>query len=325
METTKKKRKVKTWVWVVGWILFFPIPLTAIIVRSNRLKKVVKGLLIFILWFYILVSFIYMVAGAPLPESEDTNSTVMVKATAEDEIDYIEIFKTEIGDSGALFSKTIPHDVTGKWRKCLIYSNQDFIPYAHDYYRAYFESDDETHAVINLFLKTTTKLSVSGVDLIAVVYEYVDGEENDAKDLFGGMLYSTYVINKDTGEYEKLTTDRDTAVVKSEESIEDAVSSILSNRAFSDYTVSKDGVNLIVEFQKLPMLHANLTDEQNAYNSTVVFADDFLEQYKNDDEWDMIIVRFVGVGEFRLTKDMILDSEGYGRFFDIREEDFVTE
>ncbi len=45
---TKKKRR--TWLWVLGWIFFTAIPLTILIARSRRLPKVVKGLLIGLVW-----------------------------------------------------------------------------------------------------------------------------------------------------------------------------------------------------------------------------------------------------------------------------------
>ena len=36
------------------------------------------------------------------------------------------------------------------------------------------------------------------------VYEYVDGEEHDAKELYSGMLLSEYFVNMDTGEVEQI-------------------------------------------------------------------------------------------------------------------------
>lgn len=324
-ETKKKKRKVKKWVWVVGWILCFPIPLTAIIVRSTRMNKIVKGILIAFLWFFVVLWTAYLSSYEPSDETVPSDSQVSQAVSVIDETDYREKFKEEMGDSGVSGPDKVYQDVTGKWRVTLIYSNEDFIPYAADYYHGYFENDDEIHAIVNLYLKTTTKLTVSGVYLNATVYEYVDGEEHSAKTLFSGMQYFSYTINKVTGEYERYETDWDYTVVESNSSIEEATVSLLDNRGYTDYTVNMADKTLVVEFQKLPPAADGLTPQSIAHLTTVTFTDDFLEQYTNDDEWDMIIVRFVGVGEYKLTKDLIMDSDGYGRFFNFFADDLITE
>lgn len=76
--------------------------------------------------------------------------------------------------------------------------------YALAYYKEYFKSDDEIHAIVNFNYKTTTQISVLGDILDVSVHEYVDGEEHDAKLLFGGRLLKEYFVNKDTGEIEEI-------------------------------------------------------------------------------------------------------------------------
>lgn len=331
MATVNKKRKVKKWVWVVGWILCFPIPLTAIIVRNTRMNKIIKGILISFLWFFV---FVWTASLATYETTDDSTLTISSSeqvssseyaSSVIDEVDYKEKFMEEMGDTGVSGPDNVYQDVTGKWRITLIYSDRDFIPYAADYYHGFFESDDEIHAVINLYLKTTTKITVSGVNLQAVVYEYVDGEEHDAKTLFSGMPYCGYIINKVTGEYERYETNWDYTVVESEDSIMEASGRILDNRGYSDYEINMDGKTLVVEFQQLPTSAGNLDTKQIAYLTTVSFTDDFLEQYTKDEDWDMIIVRFTGVGEYRLTKDLIMDSGGHGRFFNFFDDDLIPE
>ena len=51
--TTVPKRK--TWLWVLGWIVCFPIPVTVLIVKNKKMSKVVKGVLITLLWLAIIV------------------------------------------------------------------------------------------------------------------------------------------------------------------------------------------------------------------------------------------------------------------------------
>lgn len=76
--------------------------------------------------------------------------------------------------------------------------------YALDYYKKYFKSDDEIHAIVNFNYNTTTKISVMGNLLDVTVYEYVDKEEHDAKLLFSGMLLKEYHVNIDTGEIQEI-------------------------------------------------------------------------------------------------------------------------
>lgn len=103
------------------------------------------------------------------------------------------------------FSDSVRHDTTGNWRISLISSSTTPDNYALDYYNTLFASDDEIHAVVNFSLNTTTRISVlyDGV-LDVTVLEYIDGEEHDAKELFGGSLLTEYWIHTDTGEVEKI-------------------------------------------------------------------------------------------------------------------------
>lgn len=98
----------------------------------------------------------------------------------------------------------VPNDVTGNWRVATIAENIEMQDYALDYYKEYFESDDEIHAIVNFNYKTTTKISVIGNLLDVSVYEYVDKEEHDAKLLFSGMLLKEYHVNIDNGEIEEI-------------------------------------------------------------------------------------------------------------------------
>lgn len=98
----------------------------------------------------------------------------------------------------------VRNDVTGNWRIAKIAENIAMQDYALDYYKKYFKSDDEIHAIVNFNYNTTTKISVMGNLLDVTVYEYVDKEEHDAKLLFSGMLLKEYHVNIDTGEIQEI-------------------------------------------------------------------------------------------------------------------------
>lgn len=122
--------------------------------------------------------------------TEQQSDKTQDESTAKDDISFV--------------VTNVTNDVTGNWRIATIAENIEMQDYALDYYKEYFKSDDEIHAIVNFNYKTTTKISVMGNLLDVSVYEYVDKEEHDAKLLFSGMLLKEYHVNKDTGEIEEI-------------------------------------------------------------------------------------------------------------------------
>ena len=110
-----------------------------------------------------------------------------------------------IDDIGAYFSVSdVRNDVTGNWRISTIAENIDIQEYALSSYKEYFKDDKEIHAIVNFNYKTTTKISVIGNTLDVSIYDYVDGEEHDAKLLFSGTLLKEYSVNMDNGSIEEI-------------------------------------------------------------------------------------------------------------------------
>ena len=62
--TTPKKRR--TWLWVLGWIFVFPVPLTIILLRKTELKTPLRYGLIVLGW---VLYFLIVIYGG-----DDTNS-----------------------------------------------------------------------------------------------------------------------------------------------------------------------------------------------------------------------------------------------------------
>lgn len=71
---------------------------------------------------------------------------------------------------------------------------------AVDYYKAYFDSDNEVHFVVNFALNTTCVIGKYNNHLDVTVHEYADGEEHDAKELGGGDILGQYWVDIETGE-----------------------------------------------------------------------------------------------------------------------------
>lgn len=94
--------------------------------------------------------------------------------------------------------RTVRNDSTGGWRLAQI--NDADLPddYAYEYYQAYLKGNDDISllAIVNRATGTTT--SITNADPIVVTtYEYVDGEEHDATDLFSGQKLTEVFIGQD--------------------------------------------------------------------------------------------------------------------------------
>lgn len=74
--STPKKRK--TWLWVLGWICVFPIPLTILMLRSKKINKTVKIAVIAVAWLIYLV-----IALAGSGSSDTTKQTPGASTSAE--------------------------------------------------------------------------------------------------------------------------------------------------------------------------------------------------------------------------------------------------
>jgi hypothetical protein len=167
--------------------------------KSNVKKPIFKKW-----WFWVII----VVILAAIFGNSGTNDSV--KDETKDAISSTEQQTEEKQDNStskddiSFVVSNVRNDVTGNWRIATIVENIEMQDYALDYYKEYFKSDDEIHAIVNFNYKTTTKISVMGNLLDVSVYEYVDKEEHDAKLLFSGMLLKEYHVNKDTGEIEEI-------------------------------------------------------------------------------------------------------------------------
>lgn len=62
------KKGTSTWVWVLGWICIFPLPLTILLLRKNNMKPALKYGIIAAAWI------LYLIIGLS-GDSENTNNT----------------------------------------------------------------------------------------------------------------------------------------------------------------------------------------------------------------------------------------------------------
>ncbi|NBI08234.1 hypothetical protein [Senegalia massiliensis] len=92
-------------------------------------------------------------------------------------------------------------DSTGKWRKIIITKSVDINEYLLSYKKLYMPDDIESvHVIFNFAYNTTTVVRDVGPYLGAEVYEFVEGEPQDAKKIGTGLLLGEYQIYKDNGD-----------------------------------------------------------------------------------------------------------------------------
>ena len=58
---SEPEKDKKTWLWVLGWLLIFPVPVTILLLRNKKLNKWIKGVIISLAWLV----FIAMITSAP--------------------------------------------------------------------------------------------------------------------------------------------------------------------------------------------------------------------------------------------------------------------
>lgn len=70
----------KTWLWVLGWIFIFPVPLTILMLRKKDMKPALKYGIVAAAWIvYLLIAF----AGGGSDSTDSTSSTTSAEVSSE--------------------------------------------------------------------------------------------------------------------------------------------------------------------------------------------------------------------------------------------------
>lgn len=157
-------------------------------------------------------------------------------ATAEPTTAFDPALGKDIASLEVSFSGNINNDVTGNWRLAQIAESVDFAEYALSYYQEFFESDSEVHFIVNRSNGTTTCINAITGYLSVTSYEYVDGEELDAKKIPSGAMLGEWLVDKATGEI----TDLDLVTNSSGEEVSlKAMKAALLDRIPQEYQASR--------------------------------------------------------------------------------------
>lgn len=149
--------------------------------------KEAKKCLISVICFIVCVVLIGIIPSNKEPETSETNEKTE--------------FYDLLGDNDPTRYDSVRNDATGNWRELVVYSDKSIDKdIAIAYSKAYIKSDDEVHFIVNLKLKTTTRIKKVGNVLSVSCHEYRENEELDAKELCGGMELEQFNVNIETGE-----------------------------------------------------------------------------------------------------------------------------
>ena len=153
------------------------------------------------LWVIVALVIIFAIAGGNSSENQqDQTSTTAVESVMNEPIGEETTLTDPELESIEFAVSDVQNDVTGNWRISKISESIIMSDHAAAYYQKYFENDDEIHAIVNFSKGTTTKIMKSPLGIYVATYEYVDGEEHDAKKLFSGMLLTEQYFDSETGE-----------------------------------------------------------------------------------------------------------------------------
>ena len=81
-QAAKPQKKRKTWLWVLGWICIFPLPLTILMVKNQKMKKGLKIGIIAAAWILYLI--IGLSGGSGTDAKETANNTTPETSTLQD-------------------------------------------------------------------------------------------------------------------------------------------------------------------------------------------------------------------------------------------------
>lgn len=134
------------------------------------------------------------------PEPTDSFSS-MISSDAMSKSMAIESGRYSLSESGLEFNfrPSVRNDVTGNWRLAITSDSIAPAECAIEYYETMFNSDDEIHGIWNATLGTMTQISAGTGMLFVNTYEYVEGEEHDAKLMFSGTKLTSEVYDLSTG------------------------------------------------------------------------------------------------------------------------------
>lgn len=83
---TAPKKKAPIWLWVLGWIFIFPLPLTILLVRNKKMKPAVKYSILAVAWLIYLLFIIAANSGDTASNDTASTNTTEISTAADNTI-----------------------------------------------------------------------------------------------------------------------------------------------------------------------------------------------------------------------------------------------
>lgn len=120
--TDSVAKKRKTWLWVLGWIFIFPIPLTLILLKKKDMNNILKYGIIAVAWIaYLALAFSGLAnkndSKTTVSNSENPSSVVVAETTIAEtkaETSGIELIAGEMGKYGKEITMSAGTDLEEK-------------------------------------------------------------------------------------------------------------------------------------------------------------------------------------------------------------------
>jgi len=95
-------KKRKTWLWVLGWICIFPLPLTILLLRKKDMKPVLKCGIIVVAWLvYLLIGLSGRLKDDNKNNTQNDETAVVSETTTETK-NLVSKFISDINESGEI-------------------------------------------------------------------------------------------------------------------------------------------------------------------------------------------------------------------------------
>lgn len=168
-ENQQPKKKKKTWLWVLGWILIFPLPLTILLIRKKTMKAGLKYGIIAAAW---IIYFIIVCSGRGSDNGNTEKANSPANNAAEGQV-------TDVNDSGNVTDSAIDEFIVGMVDRFNEASSiklefvEDFTPSdsSNSHYRVEFRLNAFKDAVGKSYAYGDTKVDI-------IVYDTLFGDRD---------------------------------------------------------------------------------------------------------------------------------------------------
>ena len=317
-------KKKKTWLWVLGWIFIFPLPLTIILVRKKDMNKILKYSIIAVAWIVYLA--IGLSGGTSDTNTnnpaEPTTQSSVVSSTEKIDVSLEVTPKVNSEDGSVLFgvSTNLPEGtelmVTVKKDS---YTAQDTAVILKDGTGYTSEFSDKGKALKGDY---TVTVSMSLPKLQSEKVREIIGENGEnitGKYVVPSEIDSANVVSGDFKFSFSGSTGNET--VSSKELVS-AVKKALDGEIAPDeklYDVTFEGNNLTLNVEIIgdTSIHAKKLVAKASITQLTNPILDLDNKYFNT--WETITLDFGDVGKIVLDKSMVKD-EGLGKYFEYSDD-----